>query len=88
MRQAFLFALPATALFLMAAAPEANGTEQQKGAKSDDPGQQVICEKQEVVGSRLAVKRVCKTRAQWAEDRLQDRKEVERVQTQRGMPSE
>lgn len=45
----------------------------------------VICEKQTVVGSRLATKRVCKTRAQWADERLQERQEVERVQTRRGI---
>lgn len=53
-------------------------------AQQLDPNE-VVCEKQEVVGSRLAVKRVCKTRAQWADQRLQERQEVEKVQTQRGM---
>jgi len=28
---------------------------------------------------------VCKTRAQWADQRLQDRQDVEKVQTQRGI---
>ncbi len=45
---------------------------------------EVVCEKQEVVGSRLATQRICKTRAQWAEQRLNDRSEIERIQTQRG----
>ena len=45
---------------------------------------EVVCEKQEVVGSRLATKRVCMTRGQWADLRSQDRQETEKVQTQRG----
>lgn len=46
---------------------------------------QVICEKQEVVGSRLTTRRVCRTRAEWADLRLQDRHALERVQTMRGL---
>jgi hypothetical protein len=58
----------------------------QAPAKSSiaDPDR-IVCEKQTVVGSRLATKRVCKTRAQWADERLQERQEVERVQTRRGI---
>lgn len=46
---------------------------------------QIICERQKVLGSRLASRRVCMTRAQWADLQLQDRQEIERVQTRRGM---
>ena len=52
-----------------------------------DPNE-VICEKQEVLGSRLSSRRVCHTRAEWADLRLQDRQELERVQTRRGMKGE
>jgi hypothetical protein len=45
---------------------------------------EIVCEKQEIVGSRLATARICKTRAQWAAQRQDDRSEIERVQTQRG----
>ena len=44
-----------------------------------DPNQ-VICEKQEVLGSRLAVRRVCMTRAQWAEQRRAERDLVQNSQ--------
>jgi hypothetical protein len=44
-----------------------------------DPNQ-VICEKQEVLGSRLAVRRVCMTRAQWAEQRRTERDLVQNSQ--------
>ena len=52
-----------------------------------DPNQK-ICEKVEITGSRLATKRVCMTRRQWDDTRLQDRQEIERIQTQRGMKGE
>jgi invasion protein IalB len=45
---------------------------------------EVVCEKQEETGSRLATRKVCMTRAQWADLKGQDRQEIERVQTQRG----
>ena len=48
-----------------------------------DPNE-IVCEKQEVIGSRLATKRVCKTRSQWATERLQNRQEIDRIQIQRG----
>lgn len=47
--------------------------------KALDPNE-VICEKQEVVGSRLATRRVCMTRAKWADLRLQDRQAIEHAQ--------
>ena len=59
-----------------AAAPAATG-------KVRDPNE-IVCEKQEVIGSRLATRRVCMTRAEWADRKLQDRQEIERVQVQRG----
>lgn len=44
-----------------------------------DPNER-ICEKLTMVGSRLAVKTVCATRAEWAEKKQQDREAVERAQ--------
>lgn len=49
---------------------------------------EVICEKQEVIGSRLAKKRVCRTRAEWADAQRQDRQEIDRQQVQRGKISQ
>ena len=49
---------------------------------------EVICQRQEVIGSRLGTRKVCKTRAEWADSRVQDRQELERVQTQRGSTQE
>ena len=47
--------------------------------KKSDPNE-IVCEKQEVLGSRLAVRRVCRTRSEWAEQRQADRDLVSRSQ--------
>jgi hypothetical protein len=86
-------AIPAFALLLSVSTPAiaqaATDAAVTPEAKAEaDRMNEVVCEKQEVVGSRLSVKRVCKTRAQWADQKLQDRMDVERVQVQRGMKAE
>lgn len=48
-----------------------------------DPNE-IVCEKQRELGSRLAVKRVCMTRAEWADRRLQDRQTIDKAQVERG----
>ena len=58
-------------------------TPQQSAQPAENPNE-VVCEKHEVTGSRIATKRVCMTRAQWAEQKHEDRMEIEKVQTQRG----
>lgn len=55
--------------------------QQQSGKKVPDPNE-VVCEKQQDTGSRLAMKRVCMTRSQWAEQRRLDRQDVDKAQTQ------
>ena len=50
-------------------------------AKSPD---RMICEREEVLGSRLQGRRVCKTASQWAQERQDARDEVMRAQTMRG----
>ena len=49
-------------------------------AQSRNDPNKIICETQEVIGSRLATKRVCATRAQWAERRLQERLQIDQSQ--------
>lgn len=67
-----------------AAASAPAATNQKASANSNE----VVCERQKITGSRLGSRRVCMTRAQWADLRLQDRQEIERVQVQRGMKSD
>ena len=77
-----LASAPAAAQTAAAAAPAATD---QKAA--DNPNE-VVCERQTITGSRLGSRRVCMTRAQWADLRLQDRQETEKVQVRRGMKGE
>jgi hypothetical protein len=50
---------------------------QSKPAK--DPNEK-ICQNESVIGSRLAVRRVCATRAEWAERRRLDREAIDQGQ--------
>ena len=59
-----------------------------EAAKPKNSADEIICEKKETTGSRIGAKRVCMTRAQWAERQLQDRQELDRVQIQRGTKGE
>ena len=60
----------------------------QPGAVKGPVPNATVCEDVEVLGSRLTTKRVCMTRAQWAEQKRLDREEINRVQTQRGCKDE
>lgn len=51
-----------------------------------DPSEEKICEKITVTGSRLATRKICATRAEWAERRRQDRDIVEGIQMLRLNP--
>ena len=73
-----LAAVPAAFLTMAQTAP----TAEQKAYA--DYQNKIVCEKQEVVGSRLAVRKVCKTRAEWMEERLADRQQIDRLQTMQG----
>ena len=55
------------------------------GSAAGDPNEKV-CENIVPVGSRLAKKRVCATRAEWEERRRLDRQAVEQAQKQIGGP--
>ncbi len=55
-------------------------------ASTPDPNE-IVCEKQQVIGSRLQNKRVCMTRSEWTYRRSEDRQDLERRQ-QRGYKAE
>jgi len=76
------------ALLLVAALGMASAVSaaEEKKADAKDPNR-VICEKQEVVGSRLQSKRVCMTAAEWAAKRREDRQMIDRAQTLGVRPS-
>ena len=54
--------------------------------KAKDPNE-VICEKQTVLGSRLATRKVCGTRAEWAEKRRLDKEAIDQGQRAACMPT-
>jgi hypothetical protein len=41
---------------------------------------EVVCQRIQVLGSRLSYGRICKTRAQWAVERQADRMDIEKAQ--------
>lgn len=51
-----------------------------------DPNR-MVCEKQEVVGSRLGTKRVCMTAAEWAAKRRDEQQMIDRSQVQQRGPN-
>ena len=53
--------------------------EEPKSAKPRDPNEKV-CEKVTIVGSRLATRKVCATRAEWEDYRRQDRDALDKAQ--------
>ena len=75
---AALLATPASAQAQQQPAP----TSAAPAAPAADP---VICEKEEVTGSRLATRKVCMKRSQWQDQQLQERQGIEKVQVQRPM---
>jgi hypothetical protein len=53
----------------------------QTAAKPD----RMVCEEEEVIGSRLGGHRVCKPASVWAQERRDAHDEIERAQTNRGV---
>ena len=70
----------ALASICLSMAPSAHAQQSKaKDPRTLDPNEKV-CETIKPLGSRLATKRVCATRAEWAEQRKQDREETEKAQ--------
>ena len=63
--------------------PPASPAPSNQAKPAKDPNE-VICERQQEPGSRLASAKVCHTRAEWADLRHQDRQMIDRAQTQIG----
>lgn len=79
MRIAIKTALAAMVLFgaIPATAVSIQTTQAKPDLRNSD---EKVCEDITILGSRLAVKRVCATRAQWAEKRRRDRDLVDQAQ--------
>ena len=72
--------LAVVSTLVIATAAVAQATQPAAQAKPADPMSEVVCQKQSIVGSRLATRRVCMTRQQWLEQRSTDRQDVEKAQ--------
>lgn len=48
---------------------------------------EMVCENQEVLGSRLATRRVCATRSEWDDRRAQERQQIDKSQLTTTSPS-
>lgn len=83
-----LLTVPAAALLSISSAAfaQAPGEAGQKARPAPDQNE-IVCEKQGEPGSRIASKRVCKTRAEWAEERRSNRMDIDKAQTLRGTNS-
>src|SRR3954451_18560937 len=71
-------------------APTVAPTQAAPGAKNAKDPNRIICERQEELGSRLRGKKICKTAAQWDEERQQEREALDKFQRQNtstGAPS-
>lgn len=67
----------------LTASPAADTDETRK--KVRDPNE-MVCETVKPLGSRVATKRICATRAEWEEYRRQDRDSIDKGQRQLNMP--
>lgn len=61
------------------AAPILAQQQKQPNTSTGDPNER-ICEKVTIIGSRLATKRFCGTRAEWEDRKRQDREALEAAQ--------
>jgi hypothetical protein len=77
-----------TLLLVLASIAAVPATAQVTSLVSDHPAppgkdpDRIVCEREEVLGTRLAGKKVCKTAAEWREERELQRQTVEGVQRQ------
>ena len=77
----FIRALAIVALTLSSASPSFAAPEKKVAPNHNvgDPNER-ICETITPIGSRLATKRFCGTRSEWADRKLRDKQELERAQ--------
>ena len=67
-----------------ASAEDSSKADQDSAKVAKDPNEW-ICEKQPNLGTRLATRQVCGTRAEWEEKRRLDRDAIDKAQTQIGV---
>ena len=78
MTKKLFFAAAAIAL----ASPVSAQNERTTRVGVNNDGSQVVCRQEQEIGTRLRMKRVCRTRAEWTQLRRELRFEVDRAQQQ------
>lgn len=73
------------AAMAMASAQHLSAKDNPKESRDGKDPNEWICEKQTIIGTRLATRRVCATRAEWEEKRRQDKEAIDKAQTQIGV---
>ena len=68
-------------LVATAAVAHSQGAPGTRRGPSGDPSE-VVCVSEGQIGSRLARRRVCRTRAEWAEHQIEHKQEIQRAQHQ------
>jgi len=63
-----------------AAPAPAPAPQQQSASGPAYDEKEIVCQKQEVTGSRLATRRVCMTRGDWMRAQMSDKSEIEAIQ--------
>ena len=79
--KALLLCVTVVAATAAVAQAPSEGAVTQKTGIVNDPDE-VVCVRERVIGSRVATRRVCRTRAEWAAAREEVKQEVERAQQQ------
>lgn len=77
--------LAAGALALLSLSGQAMANSPDNNQPPVDEGEQnkVVCRRVEAIGTRLASRRVCRTKAQWDAEAAANRQDLDRSQTQR-----
>lgn len=76
---AFALLAPVSAQAADTASPSASPAQNEASLETD----KLICRKEKLIGTRLGSTRICLTSAQWAAKRAEERRSLERVQTNR-----
>jgi len=73
--------LGAVAGLVMAAAPASESTAPDAAARAAAYSNKKICREEGEIGTRLGVKRICRTRAEWDQLKAESRRITEKVQS-------
>ena len=74
--------LTASVTPILADTTSGSGSQPTTKTETSDPNK-VVCHRVEAIGTRLAAKRVCRTKSEWDAEQSANRQDLEHTQTQR-----